>query len=128
MKGTTGRTNWHRSAIALLAVYVVVLQTTLAALAAGISAQPSPTLLHPLCAPGQTAPAEPAPDSSGGRLPDCCASLCLSATALPPPAVPFAIPRREPAPHIVSVPRAAADPAPAAHGYPLGARAPPSLA
>jgi hypothetical protein len=33
--------NWRRSAIALVAVYVLVLQTTLVALAAGLSAQPS---------------------------------------------------------------------------------------
>lgn len=103
MKGTAGRVNWHRSALALVAVYVLVLQTTLAALAAGLSAQPSPTLLHPLCAPGQTAPAEPASDS-GSKLPDCCASLCLSAAiALPPPAAPFATTRRELASHIVTV-------------------------
>jgi len=128
MKGTTGRRNWHRSALALLAVYALVLQTTLAALAAGLSAQPSPTFLHPLCAPGQTAPAEPASDGSA-RLPDCCASLCLSAAiALPPPAAAFEIARPEPQARIDSAPVDIPAALPAAQGYPLGARAPPSLA
>jgi hypothetical protein len=35
MTGTAGRMNWRRSAIALVAVYVLVQQTTLVALAAG---------------------------------------------------------------------------------------------
>lgn len=127
MKGMAGRVNWHRSALALLAVYVLVLQTTLAALAAGLSAQPSPTLLHPLCAPGRTAPAEPGSDGGGAKLPDCCASLCLSAAiALPPPTALFAIAQREPASHIAAARPAAPATLPAAHGYPLGARAPPS--
>ena len=128
MKGLARRVSWQRSALALLAVYVLVLQTTLAALAAGLSAQPSPTLLHPLCAPGQTAPAEPASDG-GARLPDCCASLCLSsAVALPPPTAIFAIARRVPEAHTVPArPEAPASLA-AAQGYPLGARAPPCLA
>ncbi len=121
--------NWHRSALALLAVYVLVLQTTLAALAAGLMAQPSAALLHPLCAPGQTAPVDPASDSSDARLPDCCASLCLSAAiALPPPATSFAVARREPAPHVISARPATTVALSTAHGYPLGARAPPVLA
>ncbi len=127
MKAMAGRMNWHRSALALLVVYVLVLQTTLAALAAGLSAQPSPTFPHPLCAPGQTAPAEPGPDSGGARLPDCCATLCLaSAIALPPPATLVAIIWREPEAYIAAAPPAAPATLPPAHGSPLGARAPPS--
>lgn len=120
--------NWRRSAIALVAVYVLILQTTLVALAAGLAAQPSAGLVHPLCAPGQTAPFDPASDSGGAKLPDCCATLCLSAAiALPPPspaAIPvvrlpvLAFPGKLPAEQVSS---------PSAPGSPLGARAPPAL-
>lgn len=126
MTGAAGRMNWRRSAIALIAVYVLVLQTTLVALAAGLSAQPSAGLVHPLCAPGQTAPFDPAPDSSGAKLPDCCASLCLStAIALPPPS-----PTADPAAHrpVLAFARSLSAEqvsSPSAPGSPLGARAPP---
>lgn len=118
--------NWRRSAIALVAIYVLVLQTTLVALAAGLSAQPSAGLVHPLCAPGQTAPFDPAPDSGGAKLPDCCATLCLSAAiALPPPS-PAAIfvPRRPVLAFARNLPAEQVS-SPSAPGYPLGARAPP---
>jgi hypothetical protein len=121
--------NWRRSAIALVAVYVLVLQTTLVALAAGLSAQPSPSLVHPLCAPGQTAPADPASDSGGATLPDCCATLCLSAAiALPPPSPVAVFLARQPAGSFARNLPAEQVRAPAAPGYPLGARAPPFLA
>ncbi len=126
MTGTVGQMNWRRSAIALVAVYVLVLQTTLVALAAGLSAQPSPGLVHPLCTPGQTAPADPAPDSGGAKLPDCCASLCLSAAiALPPPSPATALVLRRPALTFErSLPTEQVS-SPSAPGSPLGARAPP---
>ncbi|WP_306225639.1 hypothetical protein [Bosea beijingensis] len=129
MTGAAGRMNWRRSAIALVAVYVLILQTTLVALAAGLSAQPSSGLLHPLCAPGQTAPVDPTPDSGGAKLPDCCSTLCLSgATALPPPS-PATVPvAREPARSLVRNLPAEQVSSPSAPGYPLGARAPPVLA
>jgi hypothetical protein len=121
--------NWRRSAIALVAVYVLVLQTTLIALAAGLSAQPSSGLVHPLCAPGQTAPFDPAPDSSGAKLPDCCATLCVSAAIALPPTSPatilvarppiLAFSGNLPGEQVSSL---------SAPGYPLGARAPPVLA
>lgn len=129
MTGAAGRMNWRRSAIALIAVYVLILQTTLVALAAGLSAQPSAGLVHPLCAPGQTAPFDPVPDGSGAKLPDCCATLCLSAAIALPPTSPatvlvarlpvLAFPGNLPAEQVSS---------PSAPGYPLGARAPPVLA
>lgn len=117
--------NWRRSAIALIAVYVLILQTTLVALAAGLSAQPSAGLVHPLCAPGQTAPFDPTPDS-GARLPDCCATLCLAAAVAPPPPSPTAVfvPRRPAVAFARHLPAEQASP-PSAPGYPLGARAPP---
>ncbi|RYE33667.1 MAG: hypothetical protein EOP23_07845 [Hyphomicrobiales bacterium] len=120
--------SWRRSAIALVAVYALVLQTTLIALAAGLSAQPFAGLVHPLCAPGQTAPFDPAPESGGAKLPDCCATLCLSAAiALPPPSPASVFVPRRPAlafaRHLPSE-QISAPPAP---GYPLGARAPPAL-
>ena len=121
--------NWRRSALALEAVYVLVLQTTLVALAAGLSAQPSPGLLHPLCAPGQTAPFDPASDSSGAKLPDCCATLCLSAAiALPPTSPATVFVAREPARSFSHNLPAGQVSSPSAPGYPLGARAPPALA
>jgi hypothetical protein len=126
MMGAAGRINWRRSAIALVAVYVLILQTTLVALAAGLSAQPSPGLVHPLCAPGQTAPFDPAPDSGGAKLPDCCATLCLSAAiALPPPSPSTAFVARKPVlafARNLPFEQVSTPPAP---GYPLGARAPP---
>ncbi len=118
--------NWRRSAIALVAVYVLVLQTTLVALAAGLSAQPSPGLLHPLCAPGQTAPVDPAPSSGGATLPDCCATLCLSAAIALPPASPATIlVAREPARSFARNLPAEQVSSPSVSGSPLGARAPP---
>lgn len=118
--------NWRRSAIALVAVYVLVLQTTLVALAAGLSAQPSTGLPHPLCAPGQTAPADPAQDNGGARLPDCCATLCLSAAIALPPASPAAVfVAREPVRSFASNLPAEQVSSPSASGSPLGARAPP---
>ncbi len=120
--------SWRRSAIALVAVYVLVLQTTLVALAAGLSAQPSPDLVHPLCAPGQTAPADPAPDRDSARLPDCCATLCLSAAiALPPVAPASVFVAREPARSFARKLPAEQVSSPSVPGYPLGARAPPAL-
>lgn len=118
--------SWRRSAIALVAIYVLVLQTTLVALAAGLSAQPTAGLVHPLCAPGQTAPFDPAPDSGGARLPDCCATLCLSAAiALPPPSPAGVFVARKPALAFVRGLSAEQVSSPSAPGYPLGARAPP---
>ncbi len=118
--------NWRRSAIALVAVYVLVLQTTLVALAAGLSAQPSSGLVHPLCAPGQTAPIDPAPDSGGARLPDCCATLCLSAAiALPPTSPATILVARLPVLAFAGDLPGAQVSIPSAPGYPLGARAPP---
>ena len=121
--------NWRRSAIALVAVYVLVLQTTLVALAAGLSAQPSAGLVHPLCAPGQTAPFDPASDSGDTTLPDCCATLCLSAAIALPPASPAAVfVARKPARSFARYLPAEQVSSPFAPGYPLGARAPPALA
>jgi hypothetical protein len=118
--------NWRRSAIALVAVYVLVLQTTLVALAAGLSAQPSAGLVHPLCAPGQTAPFDPAPENGGATLPDCCATLCLSAAiALPPPSPGAAFVARGSARSVALHLPAEQVSSPPAPGYPLGARAPP---
>lgn len=118
--------SWRRSAIALVAVYVLVLQTTLVALAAGLSAQPSPGLLHPLCSPGQTVPIEPGPDSGGARLPDCCATLCLSAAiALPPTSPATLLITRLPVLAFAGDLPGAQVSIPPAPGYPLGARAPP---
>lgn len=126
MTGAAGRMNWRRSAIALIAVYVLILQTTLVALAAGLSAQPSAGLVHPLCAPGQTAPFDPAPDSSGAKLPDCCASLCLStAIALPPASPATTLVARQPARSFADNLTGEQVSSPSAPGYPLGARAPP---
>lgn len=126
MTGAAGWMNWRRSAIALVAVYVLVLQTTLVALAAGLSAQPSAGLVHPLCAPGQTAPVDPAPDSGGAKLPDCCASLCLSAAiTLPPPSPATALVVRRPALAFAGYLPAEQVSSPSAPGSPLGARAPP---
>ena len=121
--------NWRRSAIALVAVYVLILQTTLVALAAGLSAQPSPGLVHPLCTPGQTAPVDPAPDSGGAKLPECCTTLCLSAAiALPPPSPVAVFLARQPALSFARNLPAEQVRVPAAQVYPLGARAPPFLA
>lgn len=126
MTGAAGRKNWRKSASALVAVYVLILQTTLAALAAGLSAQPSAGLLHPLCVPGQTAPIDPAPDSSGTKLPDCCATLCLStAITLPPPSPATSPAKRRPVLAFARNLPAEQASSPAAPGYPLGARAPP---
>jgi hypothetical protein len=128
MMTTAGRMNWRRSAIALVAVYVLVLQTTLVALATGLSAQPAPGLVHPLCAPGQTAPFDPAPDSGGAKLPDCCATLCLSAAiALPPPSPATIFVERQPVRSFARNLPAEQVSSPSAPGYPLGARAPPAL-
>jgi hypothetical protein len=126
MAGAAKRAEWRRSAIALLAVYVLVLQTTLTALASGLAAQPDPFLAHPLCAPGQTAPADPAQPDGKTDLPPCCAAFCLSlATTLPPPGEPAIA--ALPAPGFVAIRLARMDEAgPAApRTYPLGARAPP---
>lgn len=126
MAGAAKRADWRRSAIALLAAYVLVLQTTLTALASGLAAQPDPFLAHPLCAPGQTAPADPAQQGGKTDLPACCAALCLSlATTLPPPNAPTIA--ALPAPRFATFSHARADEAaPAApRTYPLGARAPP---
>ena len=121
--------SWRRSVITLVAVYVLVLQTTLIALAAGLSAQPSSGLVHPLCAPGQTAPFDPAPDSSGAKLPDCCATLCLSAAIALPPTSPATVLVAHPPVLAFSgnLPGEQVS-SPSAPGYPLGARAPPVLA
>lgn len=129
MAGAAKRADWRRSAIALLAVYVLVLQTTLTALASGLAAQPDPFLAHPLCAPGQTAPADPAQQSGKSDLPACCAALCLSfATTLPPPGAPAVT--ALPTSHFVAIRLARTDEASPAvpRAYPLGARAPPFLA
>lgn len=120
--------NWRRNAIALVAVYVLILQTTLAALAAGLSAQPSARLVHPLCVPGQTAPFDPAPSDEGAKLPDCCATLCLAAAiALPPPAPATVFLARRPALAFAGHLPEEQVSSPPAPGYPLGARAPPVL-
>lgn len=121
--------SWRRSVITLVAVYVLVLQTTLIALAAGLSAQPSSGLVHPLCAPGQTAPFDPAPDSGGAKLPDCCATLCLAAAIALPPTSPATILVARPPVLAFSgnLPGKQVS-SPSAPGYPLGARAPPVLA
>ncbi|WP_353182348.1 hypothetical protein [Bosea sp. (in: a-proteobacteria)] len=126
MARATKRTDWRQSAIALLATYVLVLQTTLTALASGLAAQPDPFLAHPLCAPGQTTPANPVQQGGKTGLPACCAALCLSlATVLPPPGEPVIAAR--PTPRFAAVAHARSDKAvPAAsRAYPLGARAPP---
>lgn len=118
--------NWRRSVIALVALYVLVLQTTLVALAAGLSAQPSSGLVHPLCTPGQTAPFDPAPDSGGAKLPDCCAALCLSAAiALPPASPATTLVTRQPVLSFAGNLKGEQVSSPSAPGYPLGARAPP---
>ncbi len=122
------RRDWRRGVIALLAIYVLVLQTTLTALASGLAAQPDPFAAHPLCAPGQTAPAGPAqPDGKTG-LPACCAALCLSmSVAAPPPAAPGTVELPAPGFAVVSHVPAARTVLAASLTYPLGARAPPFL-
>ncbi|MGN6098155.1 MAG: hypothetical protein ACTHP8_18225 [Bosea sp. (in: a-proteobacteria)] len=126
MARATQRTGWRRSATTLFVAYILVLQTTLTALASGLAAQPDPFLTTPLCSPGQSAPLDPARQSGKTSLPACCATFCLAlATAVPPAAA--TVTADFPAWRFIARPPVRSDTAnPATTGvYPLGARAPP---
>jgi hypothetical protein len=124
MGGMRRQAGWRRGAIALVAVYVLILQGVLAALSAGLAAQRPPGLPHVLCSP--TSQAQPATPDSPAPAPDCCGTGCLSvATALPPVGLNFVRKRLAPPVAIAFVRPNLLRHGHARLAYPLGARAPP---